>query len=69
MYAKFKMKLGRARGVSTYSGLVSVLDLDSPTLSTLQENFQKILPQTLLAKLQLFCFYEIKELAIGVSSA
>ncbi|KIM91909.1 hypothetical protein PILCRDRAFT_104252 [Piloderma croceum F 1598] len=64
--AKWKMQAGRLFGVQTYPELVSILDLGSPSLTALQQNFQKILSRSLLADLQLFCFYEELPLAMVV---
>jgi hypothetical protein len=66
MLARYKMSTGSFFGVSTYSKLVSLLDLGSPTLNTLQENFQKIFSQSLFGNLQVYCFFETKEFAAGV---
>jgi hypothetical protein len=68
-FAKLKMQVGRLVGVQTYPELVSILDLGSPSLHTLHERFQRILSRSLLADLQLFCFYEEMPLAIGVSDS
>ena len=65
--ARWKMQAGRLFGVQSYPELVSILDLRSPALNTLQQSFQKILSRSLLADLQLFCFFEELPLAMGVS--
>jgi hypothetical protein len=63
------MRGGNLFGVQTYPELVSILDLNSPSLSVLQQNFQKLLSRSLLADLQLFCFYEELALPMGVSDS
>jgi len=68
--ASLKARVGGLIGYQSYPEILSVLRVDSTTtvLAALQEEFSQLSKVASLKDLELFCFYETKEVVAGVSS-
>jgi hypothetical protein len=68
MWAEAKLSwswmTGWITGVTTNAELISILSVNSPTLSYLQQEFEEICADERLANLMLFCYFELDEVPL-----